>query len=268
MPANWNFYKVYLKRIDLTRQEKRAELLRRFKSGARTPKLARGRRHNPKTGKSERSSVDVRELNDYAEFIYDFESCVLALRRRDPILPNSVTLRAIRSLLAREISENYNESDVHTELLRDTTPIEALFNSNRNLTRIKIKAARPNPGPSRDALNQINIGLILDESGGDEIKFEERRTSPGSLDKSPNGFIRTSVVDLTRRGYLESGEATFDSTPYDLKRESTITSRPTRYDGRNEAGIEEEFDDQVLAWFEELDRRNSDNYAIVGDEKK
>ena len=173
----------------------------------RSPKLARGRRLNRRTRKSKEDAVDIDEIADATEFIYDFDSCVLALHRRDPFLGLTTVSKVWEQLLGVpvQVPENETLTDVHAEILRDAEFVESEFDSGERLTEVRLTYARPNPGSGDDSLEKIDLGLIGEDVEADEATFKARRVAGGSLDKSSDGFIRRSIRGLLEHGYMKRG---------------------------------------------------------------
>ena len=306
MGSQWNFYKVYLRRPDLSFGQRQKILVERFASGKswsivirrrryeyelydtqhvvssdliddpvvigyvlRSPKLARGRSRDQNTRVSEPASVDVETLSDSTEFIYDLDTCILAVRSRDPFFGTRTTVAAWLHLLGQPVDDAQEQYDVHVELLRDPRFTDALFDGPGDLKYVRLQIARNNPGPGHSAYDNVNLALTLDEADLDEATFTLKRSSPGSIDKSPDGVVRTTIHSSVGLGYLKNGEVQIGDHRYDLKKEAGITSRNTVYNGRDENGELESFENQAGKYLAELkSAENSDIYVAANQANK
>jgi len=118
MELLWNFYRIYLRQSELPREQREAILRERFRNAdtwnykyvrggkrkeyryqlsdvdefrsengrqvifgkmTRHPKHAHGLSVDENTKQSENASVDIEELYDGTEFIYDLQECILML---------------------------------------------------------------------------------------------------------------------------------------------------------------------------------------------
>ena len=234
MELLWNFYRIYLRQSDLEPEEREAILTNRFQNAdtwihryaregkrreyryqladvdelrtedgrqiifgkmTRHPKHAHGLSVNEHTKRSKNASVDVEELYDGTEFIYDLRDCVLMLHRRTPFCPTRTTVKAWANLLGVPVQDS-RKTDVYVELLRESSYVEDQLDGDEPLTYVRLKYVRCNPGVDED------LGRWAEAVGADEASTEWR-THTGSLDKSQDGVIRRSIRSLLEKGYLQ-----------------------------------------------------------------
>lgn len=200
----------------------------------RSPMLARGRMLNEKTRRSNEGVVNVPELADYSEFIYDTESCVLALHLRPPFSSLPGTARAFRQLLGIPYERNSAQLDVRADILRDPKFVDEQFEGAGDLSQVSLRYVKPNP-TGDDGLDKIHLALIGEEIDADDVDFDASKHD-GSLDKSRDGFIRRSIRFLLNRGYLKRGRLRFVDDIVDLldSREKIRTTPGYSKDGNNE----------------------------------
>lgn len=181
----------------------------------RAPKTAFGRRLNLKTRSSEPGERNLDDIADSTEFIYDLESCVLALHRRLPFTGGGPLSRVWLNLLGQPFGSGEPEDlDVSAECMRDTAYATSLLSSPEPLREVKITFARPNPGSGDKILEQIHLGLIGEDTHSDEITFDAKKKTDGSLKKT--GFIQKSIATLLGQGYVKSGFVRVGDQRHDL----------------------------------------------------
>jgi len=173
----------------------------------RSPKVAHGRSLNENTRKSEEGAVNVPEIADYTEFIYDLDSCVLAMHQRTPFTASGTIVKAWQNLLGQTIAAPGRGSslDVHVEVMRDPAFVANELDTAESLWEAKLVYAKPNPNGGDESLARITLGLIGEETGADEINFDAKRRGTGSLRKDENSFLRRSITTLLANGYLKRG---------------------------------------------------------------
>ena len=198
----------------------------------RSPKIAYGRRLNSKTRSSEPQELNLDEIADSTEFIYDLKSCVLALHRQSPFTSGSALSRVWPHLLGQPFTRDEPQDlDISAECLRDTAYTTSLLSSDEPLREVKITFARPNPGSGDNILNQIHLGLIGEETHSDEISFDAKKKTEGSLNKT--GFLPKSLEILLGHGYVKDGFVRVGDQRHDLlggarKRENDTRLRSGR----------------------------------------
>ncbi len=302
MPSNisWNFLKITLQ-IESAFPEKKATLKERFANAdthlwsygdttyryqfydlefkttewtdrevvfgriTRNPKTARGRRLNERTHKSSDGSVNIEEIADATEFIYDFDSCVLALHRRSPFHANRTTARAFKYLLGipRDALDP-TTVDVHVEIMRDERFVETLLDSGNDLREVRLTFARPNPGSGDNILNEIHLGLIGEDTLSDEIIFDAKKKSAGTL--KTTGFLRRSITTLLGLGYLKKGHIMLGDKRHDLLQAGEKT-RETKGYGRDDTGQPNALSIDVEVWLRQMREENSDIYPEAGQDE-
>jgi hypothetical protein len=224
----------------------------------RKPKTARGRRLNEKTHQSSDDSVNIDEIADATEFVYDFGSCVFALHRRSPFYANRTTAKAIRGLLGLPYdSTKPDKVDVHVEIMRDEEFAVSLLDSSEDLREVRLTFAKPNPGSGDNILNDIHLGLIGEDTLSDEIIFDAKKKSGGSLKKT--GFLRTSISKLLGLGYLKKGYITLSDKRHDLLQAGEKTRETVGY-SYDDTGQPNSLTIDVDVWLKQLREENNDVY--------
>lgn len=224
----------------------------------RSPKKAHGRSLNQNTHKSSDSFVHIEEIADAAEFIYDFDSSVLALHRRAPFYATQTTAKAFKYLLGIPYNtQDPKKVDAHVEIMRDESFSESILDSVQDLREVKLVFAKPNPGSGHHILENIHLGLIGEETLSDEIIFDAKKKSRGSLDK--RGFLRRSIKELLGQGYLKRGFLMMADKKHDLLKASEKT-RETKGYGYDDTNQPNPLTIDVDTWLKQLREENQDIY--------
>jgi len=224
----------------------------------RSPKRAHGRSLNQNTHKSSDSFVHIEEIADAVEFIYDFDTSVLALHRRAPFYATRATAKAFKSLLGVPYNMQEPEKvDVHVEIMRDESFSEGILDSVQDLRQVKLVFAKPNPGSGDHILENFHLGLIGEETRSDEIIFDAKKKSHGSLDKL--GFLRRSIRALLGQGYLKRGFLMMGDKKHDLLKASEKT-RETKGYGYDDTDQPNPLTIDVDIWIKQLREENPDIY--------
>lgn len=249
---SWNFVKINLQR-DLPVEKKRETLVERFLNadtyernsrGAqyrfqlcdvehvklgnsrrwvvlghliRAPKVAHGLDVDQKTRRSKEGAVDVPDIADYTEFVYDLKSCVLAYHHRYPFQSPRIVADVFKYLLGTYIDKRLHASaiDVHAEVLRDSQYVETILDGKEDLVEVSLEYAKPNPGSGDDSLDVFDLGLIGEDTEADRLRFSAKKLE-GTLDKSKDGFIRRSIRALLGKGYLRKGRLLLENRSVDV----------------------------------------------------
>ncbi|MHC4330722.1 MAG: hypothetical protein ACYSWW_21670 [Planctomycetota bacterium] len=249
---HYQFYDLESKKAESTGRE---TLFGRI---TRSPKKAHGRSLNQNTHKSSDSFVHIEEIADAVEFIYDFDSSVLALHRRAPFYASRTTARAFRYLLGVPYNtQNPEKLDVHVEIMRDESFSESILDSVHDLREVKLVFAKPNPGSGDHILKNLHLGLIGEETLSDEIIFDAKKKSQGSLEKL--GFLRRSIRALLGLGYLKSGFLMMGDKKHDLLKAAEKT-RETKGYGYDDADQPNPLTIDVDIWLKQLREENPDIY--------
>jgi hypothetical protein len=288
----WNFYKLVLRR-ELSFAQRQAELVKRFQNAdtfvwkwrdtqyrfqlfdvgilgeepkpsavyghlCRSPKTARGRALNIAKKSSEEETVNLEEIADATEFIYDLQSCVLALHRRAPFTSVLMVTTAFKSLLGVPADAKQPKVlDIDVEAMRDDEFADQLFDSTESLREVKIVFAKPNPDSGDEILGRVHLGLIGEETNSDEINFDAKKKGDGSISKDREGFVRRSIRFLLNTGYMKNGFVRLGDKRYDLKQAKEKERETTGYQ------VDEEMEPVDLKanaayWLEEMTRDNGD----------
>lgn len=252
MTYRYEFYDLEFKTTEL----KNREIV--FGRITRKPKTARGRRLDETTHQSLDDSVNIEEIADATEFIYDFESCVLALHHRYPFYANRTTAKAIKYLLGLPYNANEPKKvDVHVEIMRDEEFAEALLDLPEDLREVRLTFARPNPGSGDNILSDIHLGLIGEDILSDEILFDAKKKSGGTLKKT--GFLRKSITSLLGLGYLKKGHIMLNDKRHDLLKAGEKT-RETKGYGWDDTGQPNSLTIDVETWLKQMREENNDIY--------
>lgn len=228
----------------------------------RSPKTAYGRTLDSETRISEPRELNIMEIADSTEFIYDLRSCVLALHRHSPFTNGRAISRVWSNLLGQPYHRDTpRELDVSAECLRDTIYATSLLSSDEPLREVKITFARPNPGSGDDILARIHLGLIGEDTESDEITFDAKKKTGGSLKKT--GFLPTSIETLLGQGYVKNGFVRVGEQRHDLldAHEKERTTEGYILDGNGQSLLLPQY---VDLWFTELaGGENDDIYPEV-----
>lgn len=226
----------------------------------RSPKVAHGRSLDTSTGSSTEGSVNIDSIADTTEFIYDLDSCVLALHRRAPFTSVNSVARVLSNLLGMPYKkEAPKELDVHAEAIRDESYSETLFDSEEPLKEVKLTYAKPNPGSGDDILAKVHLGLIGEETNSDIISFDAKKKDGGSLTKESGGFFRRSIKALLGLGYLKNGFVRLGDKRYDLK-DAKEKERETSGYGVDQEGKALDLAANAAFWLDQMTKENSDIY--------
>lgn len=254
----YEFYDLEFKTTELTSPSR--EIV--FGRITRKPKTARGRRLNETTHQSSDGSVNIDEIADATEFIYDFDSCVLALHHRSPFCANRTTARAFKYLLGIPYKTNDPKRvDVHVEIMRDEEFAVALLDLPDDLREVKLTFARPNPGSGDNILRDVHLGLIGEDTHSDEIIFDAKKKSRGTLKKT--GFLRRSITTLLSLGYLKKGHIMLGDKRHDLL-QAGEKMRETKGYGRDDTGQPNNLSIDIEVWFKQMREENNDIYPEDG----
>ena len=249
---HYQFYDLGSKKSELTDRQ----IV--FGRMTRSPKRAHGRSLNQRTHKSSDSFVHIEEIADASEFIYDFDSSVLALHRRDPFYATRTTAKAFKYLLGIPYKTQEPQNvDAHVEIMRDESFSESVLDSVQDLREVRLVFAKPNPGSGDHILKNIHLGLIGEETLSDEIIFDAKKKSPGSLDKV--GFLRRSITQLLGQGYLKKGFLMMADKKHDLL-EASEKTRETKGYGYDDTSQPNPLTIDVDIWLKQLREENQDIY--------
>lgn len=232
----------------------------------REPMVARGRSLNRESRRSTEDAVNVPDIADYTEFIYDVPTCVLALRRRGPFTAYPSIAKALTELLGEPFKAPAvrGGKDVHVELLRDAKYADEKLDTDDRLIEANLVYAKPNPTAGDDGLATVHLGLLGEEIDADEVGFKAKKKTGGTLDKSRNGFLRRSIKFLLDRGYLKKGELVLGSRKIDLLKAREKIRETVGYT-KDEEGNPKGLRGWVLEWMDDL-LSNDDIYRSNGDE--
>ncbi len=293
----WNFYKLVLRR-EMSFAQRQAELVKRFLNAdtfiwkwrdtsyrfqlfdvgvlgdeakpdavyghlCRSPKTAHGRALNIAKKSSEEETVNIEEIADATEFIYDLKSCVLAVHRRTPFTSPRMVAMAFGALLGLPPDIKQPKIlDVDVEAMRDEAFADKLFDSDESLKEVKLLFAKPNPDSGDDILAKVHLGLIGEETNSDEINFDAKKKDGGSLSKASDGFFRRSIQFLLNRGYLKSGFVRLGDKRYDLK-QATEKERQTTGYHVDEQMTPVDLKTNAVYWLEQMTRENDDIFPTT-----
>lgn len=224
----------------------------------RFPKTAHGRRAVDEAARvSAEGSENIDNLADSSEFIYDLETCVLALHRRAPFTSINTTAKALRHLLGVPYPGTRDELDVHVEALRDSEYTQRLLQTDDPLREVRITFARPNPGSGDNILNRIDLGDIAESTHSDELLLDAKKKGGGTLNKE--GFLPQSIDTLVEHGYLKKGHVQIGDRRYDLEKAGEKERETVGY-YRPEDEHEVDHSINVDRWLEQLAEENDDIY--------
>jgi len=219
----------------------------------RSPKVAHGRKINSVMRTSIEATAHLKDVCDSTEFIYDLNSCQLAVHDRYPFGPTPTTRRALKHMVGkpREKVKDGETHDVHVGLYTLSEYTEEAISGAEKLSEVKISFAKPNPGSGNTELDNITIGLISETIGASNGKFEADAPEDASLDKRESGFIRRSIRGLQERGYLRSGFVILDGQKIDLLKSAPRTVMTSGFD-KIKGAVDNELLHRSKKWVKEL----------------
>jgi len=221
----------------------------------RSPKRAFGREVDPASKTSHKASRDISDIADANEFLYNFETCVLAVRKSYPFDANDISCTAIRSILGRKQMPDPTETrvignDVHVSLMREEefgAKVLDEASATDPVRRVKLKIVYPNPTGGRN-----DLSAILGTTEGDEANIDVKKATPGSLDVSRGSVLRRTVTSTVSDGYLTKGAVYFRDRIVDLLKAGPRILKTDGYK-KDEEGEPLPLADQALAWYGEME---------------